>query len=85
MINLNLNDMYEILLCATLVVLIIVYCIYVIIDEKQKIKYYNKTFRWITNWDKYNTMIKRQRKIILKKKVQLYFFKTLVRLKRAFK
>ncbi|MBQ3020701.1 MAG: hypothetical protein IJD92_00575 [Bacilli bacterium] len=49
--------MFNIVLCALLVVMIITYCIYVIIDERYKMKYYKSTFTYITHWDKYSTMV----------------------------
>lgn len=80
----NKQEMYEILLCVLLAVLITVYCIYVIIDERQKVKYYNKNFSYETHWGKYNTMVNKQRKIITKKKIQLYFLKFLVFIREIF-
>ena len=66
----NKKEMFEIVLCVVLVVLIIVYSIYVILDEQEKTKY--------------NKMVQRQRKIITKKKVQLYLLKVLVFMKEVF-
>lgn len=78
----NKKEMFEIVLCVVLVVLMIVYSIYVILDEQEKTKYYKKTFYYVTDWGKYNKMV--QRKIITKKKVQLYLLKALVFMKEVF-
>ncbi len=80
----NKKEMFEIVLCVVLVVLMIVYSIYVILDEQEKTKYYKKTFYYVTDWGKYNKMVQRQRKIITKKKVQLYLLKVLVFMKEVF-
>lgn len=80
----NKKEMFEIVLCVVLVVLMIVYSIYVILDQQEKTKYYKKTFYYVTDWGKYNKMVQRQRKIITKKKVQLYLLKVLVFMKEVF-
>ena len=80
----NKQELYEILLCFLLAVLIVIYCIYVIIDERKKVKYYNKSFFYDTHWEKYNIMVNRQRKKIASKKIQLYFLKFLVFVKKIF-
>ena len=66
------------LLIILLSILILIYCVYVIYDEKKKIKYYNHTILYITNWEKYNDMIKVQKKVIRKKQRQLFFLNILV-------
>lgn len=75
----------DIIICATLIALLIIYSVYVIIDERKKIKYYNKIIGYNTNWDKYQTMLKEQNKIIIKKKIELYRLKILVMIRRMFK
>lgn len=68
--------------------LLLVYCLYVINDESKRIKYYKKTILYETAWDKYSSMVKEQRKIIIKKKIQLVglsilvFFKEVITWKR---
>lgn len=83
-ISVDKQEMYEILLGVLLAALITIYCIYVIIDEREKVKYYNKSFSYETHWDKYSTMVNKQRNIIAKKKLQLYFLKFLVFVKEVF-
>ena len=70
-----------ILLIMILATLLLIYCCYVINDERKKIKYYKETISYETNWDKYSDMIKVQKKIILKKKIQLSFLEVLVFIK----
>lgn len=61
--------------------LLITYGIYVLIDEKKKIKYYKKTLLYTTEWDKYYTMLQKQKRIIFYKKIQLLWLKILVGIK----
>lgn len=70
-----------VLLIAVMVVLLIVYMIYVILDERKKIKYYKSTIYYETDWDKYNDMVRKQKRIIHNKKVQLFILQVLVFLK----
>ena len=69
---------------SLLTILIIMYCVYVIIDEKKKIEYYNSKFTYETDWDKYNTMVYKQRKIIRKKKIELFYYKSLLMIRGLF-
>ena len=76
--------MFNIVLCVLLVVLSITYCVYVLFDEKNKMKYYKSTLSYVTDWDKYNIMVRRQKRIILIKKVQLKYYQFLVFIKGMF-
>ena len=71
------------LMITILSVVIIMYIVYVLLDERKKLKYYNKKFTYETDWDKYSTMVVKQNKILLKKKIELLYYKILVRLKRV--
>ncbi len=73
-----------IVLVSILTILLVVYCVYVIIDERKKVRYYKKILSWDTEYGKYQTMLKRQRIVILKRWWQLFYLKMLVRLKGAF-
>ena len=70
-----------IVLITIMVILIIVYMIYVILDERKKLKYYKSTIFYETDWDKYNEMVIKQKRVIFKKRVQLFFLQVLVFLK----
>ena len=74
-----------ILLIIVLSILILIYCFYVISIERKKIKYYKETISYDTDWDKYNHMVKVQRKIILRKKFKLFLLKILVFLRGVIK
>lgn len=76
--------MFDIVLCALLVVLIVTYCIYVIIDERYKMKYYKSTLTYVTHWDKYSTMVEKQKRVIILKKIELRYYQFLVFIKRLF-
>ena len=66
------------LLIIILTALILIYCFYVICDEKNKIKYYKSTISYSTDYEKYNDMLKVQKKVIRKKRLQLFFLNILV-------
>lgn len=70
------------ILCILMVLLLIAYCIYVIIDERKKTKYYKYTILYETDWNKYSIMVKKQKKVLFYKKVQLLFLTILVKIKR---
>ena len=70
------------ILIFLMAITIIIYLIYVLQDEHKKIKYYNKNLYYETDWDKYSTMVEKQKKILLKKKLTLIYYKILVFLKR---
>lgn len=55
--------------------LLIIYTVYILIDDYKKEKYYNKNIYYITEWDKYESIIKLQKKIIFRKKIKLLFYK----------
>ena len=65
-------------------IVIIIYSIYVLLDEHKKLKYYDKNLYYETDWDKYSTMIVKQKKILFYKKLELLYYKTLVIIKRIF-
>lgn len=81
----NKDLIINILICIIIIVLLIVYSIYVLVDERKKIKYYNKIIGYDTAWDKYQTMVDKQRIIIIKKRVHLCILKFLVMIRRMFK
>ena len=43
--------------------------------DYKKEKYYNKNIYYITEWDKYESIIKLQKRIIFRKKIKLLFYK----------
>ena len=72
------------LMIVLLAVVIISYIIYVILDEHKKLKYYDKPLYYETDWDKYSTMVVKQKKILLSKKIELIYYKLLLKIKRIF-
>lgn len=69
---------------ALMAVLIIIYLAYVLIDEHKKLTYYNKNLYYETDWDKYSTMVEKQKKILFIKRIELFYYKVLVKIKRLF-
>lgn len=55
--------------------LLIIYTVYILIDDYKKEKYYNKNIYYIAEWDKYESIIKLQKRIIFRKKIKLLFYK----------
>ena len=45
------------ILIITLSSLLIIYTVYILIDDYKKEKYYNKNIYYITEWDKYESII----------------------------
>lgn len=78
----NYDIIFNGVLCIIMIMLLITYAIYVIIDERKKMKYYKSTLLYVTDWDKYCTMVKKQERILFYKKVQLFWFTILVKIKR---
>ncbi len=73
----------NIILCVLILLLTFAYLIYIInIDNKKKIKYYQKVINYDTDWDKYDTMVKKQKKIIIGKKIKLLLLIVIVKIKR---
>lgn len=73
------------ILIIILAILLITYGVYVIIDERKKMKYYYSNLLYVTDWDKFSTMVKKQKRIIRKKKLQLFFLTIMVKIKEIFK
>lgn len=61
--------------------LIIIYFAYISYDYNKKINYYKSIISYETDWDKYSEMVKHQKRVIRKKKINLYYLKTLVFMK----
>jgi len=73
---------FNVVLCVLMIVLIISSLIYVYIDEHKKMKYYKSNLLYVTDWDKYSTMVEKQKRIIFYKKLELFWYQLLVRIKR---
>lgn len=74
-IILKVNNMDYLILIIILSSLLIIYTVYILIDDYKKEKYYNKNIYYITEWDKYESIIKLQKGIIFRKKIKLLFYK----------
>ena len=76
--------LWGLLLCIIIVIFLIVYSILILIKEKNRIKYYNSTLLYDTNYDKYFTLVKKQKREILKRKIQLTYLSLLTSAKEEF-
>ena len=70
-----------IFLCLIMLIIIILNFIYITIHNRNKAKYYSSMIYYETDWDKYTTMVKKQKKIISKKAIKIGWLKFLVKLK----
>lgn len=86
----NLGDYMDsdvvisILLLVVIMALLVLYSIFAIIEERRKlkkVKYYKTTIKFSCEYFKYIDMVKKMRKVILKKKIQLVFLEFLVFMK----
>lgn len=79
---------FNIILVVLATILLLTYSIYVIIDERKRKKhrkYYNGEIIYEIDYTMYNDMVCRQKIIILKKYIQLFFLTILVKIKELFK
>lgn len=81
----NNDAIVYLILIILMVILLITYSVYVIVDERKKMKYYYSYLLYETEWDKFSTMVKKQKRIVRKKKIQLFFLTLLVKIKEIFK
>jgi len=72
-------------LCGIMFIILIIFIIHILNSEKQKAKYYKGIIYFDTNFGKHRDMVERQKIILLKKKIQLFFLTFLVGLKEVFK
>lgn len=78
------NDIFYLILSIVLICLLITYSIFVIVDETKKFKkisYYKSNIAYETEWDKYCTMVSKQKLVICRKKMELLFLNILVKLR----
>lgn len=76
--------LWGLLLCIIIVIFLIAYSILILIKEKNRIKYYNSTLLYDTNYDKYFTLVKKQKREILKRRIQLTYLSLLTSAKELF-
>ena len=68
-------------LCLILLVILIVISILILNNSEYSTKFYNYKIKYDINLDKYYSMLKKQKKVILKKRLQLLYLKLLVKLR----
>ena len=76
---------FYIVLIGLMSTIMIIYSIYIIFDEKKKRKYYKSKIYYDKEWDMYNTMVKKQKRVIFFKRLELVWLTLLVKIKRFFK
>lgn len=81
------DEIFNLVLIFLMVILLITYSIYVLVDERKKWKrrkYYESQIVYETDYNMYFDMVKKQKIIIIKKSIQLFFLTILVKLKELF-
>jgi len=76
---------FYIVLCGVMVILLIIFIIYILNQEMSRTKYYNKKILFHSKYDKHDTMVKYQKRVLFRKKLYLYFLLLLVGIKEVFK
>lgn len=76
---------FYIFLCALVFILLIVFIIYILDQEKSKTRYYKQKILYSTNYDKHISMVSHQKRVLLRKKIYLYFLLLLVGIKEVVK
>lgn len=81
--NLSLKEFALITFCIIILILFLGMVISILDSEKKKTKYYNYKIKYDYDFGKYDSMLKRQKLIIFKKRVKLFFLKLLVKVKKV--
>lgn len=71
-------------LCISMLLLMIVFFVSSYRKEYNFIKFYNKKIGYVCDWDKYNSMVKVQKKLLYKKRIQLCILKIFVKVHGVF-
>lgn len=80
----KINDIFLLVMSVLLICFLITYSIFVIVEETKKynkISYYKSNIAYETEWDKYCTMVSKQKFVIYRKKMELLFLSILVKLR----
>jgi len=73
------RDIIEyLILIIVLSILLVVYFFYIKYDDKKRINYYKTVVLYESDWDKYSDMVRVQKRVIFRKKIQLIYYKVLV-------
>ena len=81
--NLSLKEFALITFCIIILILFLGMVISILDSEKKRTKYYNYKIKYDYDFGKYDSMLKKQKLVIFKKRVQLFFLKLLVKVKKV--
>jgi len=81
--SLSLKEFALITFCIIVLILFLGMVISILDSEKKRTKYYNCKIKYDYDFGKYDSMLKKQKLVIFKKRVQLFFLKLLVKVKRV--
>lgn len=77
----NTETLLYFIFCIIILIILIVITILVLCDSEYSTKFYNYKIKYDTNLDKYYSMLNKQKRVILKKQLQLLYLRLLVKLK----
>lgn len=77
----TLENLIYIIFIAIILILLLIITILILGSKEYSTKFYIYKIRYDVNLDKYYSMLKKQKKIILKKQIYLFYLKVLVKLK----
>ena len=77
----NIETLLYAIFCIFILIILLNIVIRIISDPSYSTKFYNYKIKYDTDLDKYYSMLKKQKKVILKKEIQLLYLKLLVILK----
>lgn len=85
----NISNQFLVLLytflCGIMFIILFIFIIHILNSEKKKAKYYKGIIYFETDFGKHSEMVERQKILLLKKKIQLYFLTFLVKIKEVIK
>jgi len=79
--DLILNKFVLITFCIIVLILFLCMVVLIIDSEKKQTKYYNYKIKYDYDFAKYDSMLKKQKRILFKKRIQLVILKMLVKIK----
>lgn len=77
----GINPKINVIILIIWIGLAVAYCLFVIIDENKKYKkllYYKKNLSYDIYYDKYMKMVRKMKKVLFKKKTELFLLNILV-------
>ena len=77
----NMDVLLYATFCIIIIILLIFITIFILCKPEYSTKFYNYKIKYDVNLDKYYSMLKKQKKVILRKQLQLLYLKFLLKLR----